>query len=45
MPQHEKLPALGKETQPKEEQLQRNVLDPEGEDDKLSPFLFTFDTN
>ena len=40
VPQHEKLLALGKETQPKEEQLQRNVLDPEGEeDDKLLPFF------
>ncbi len=29
-----------KETQPKEEQLQRNVLDPEGEGDaKLFPFF------
>ncbi len=39
--QHEKLLALGKETQPKEEQLERKLLDPEGErDDKLFPFFY-----
>jgi len=40
VPQHEKLLVLGKETQPKEEQLERKLLDPEGErDDKLFPFF------
>jgi len=39
--QHEKLPALGKETRPKDEQLERKLLDPEGErDDKLFPFFY-----
>jgi len=41
VPQHEKLLVLEKETQPKEEQLQRNVLVPEGEGDaKLFPFFY-----
>ena len=40
VPQHEKLLVQEKETQPKEEQLQRNVLDPEGEDNKLLPFFY-----
>jgi len=39
--QHEKLPALEKETQAKDEQLQRNVLDPEGEGEaKFLPFFY-----
>ncbi len=37
MQQLKKLPALEKETQPKEEQLQRKVLDPEGEGDAKLP--------
>jgi len=41
VPQHEKLLVLEKETQPKEEQLERKLLDPEGErDDKLFPFFY-----
>jgi len=40
VPQHEKLPALEKETQPKEEQLERKLLVPEeGEDDNSFPFF------
>ena len=39
--QLKKLPVREKETQPQEEQLERKVLDPEGErDDKL--FLFFY---
>jgi len=41
VPQHEKLLVLGKETQPKEEQLERKLLDPEGErDDKLTLLFY-----